>query len=278
VDPGHGGDDDGTKRKWQGRTWYEKQFTLGLAVELITQIQEKGGTVVSTVIIPKDPPYTWFGANRIPEHGAEHFNLKGSPPIEGGIPGLSRRLEIGRNVLNRFPDAEVQWISVHFDFVRVGKGKEPISGTRIIYSADGQETTYVRVPRIRRQRRAMVDSIVAIEPPAFARDLAHAFTDAGWLRDWANRPVVASGKRGLKKLFVLRGENDPKIVGRRKSRTRYYNRVIDRVLIEYANFKSDEDWERLQQSEGSLRRLAAITVHGLVLHAGRDSILHTRGP
>lgn len=287
VDPGHGGSDAGTKRTDHGRVWNEKQFTLGLSIELATQIRDAGGTVIVTVLIPDSLQYLPFGQNQIPATGAEYFNLTGQPTIQSGLTGLSRRLEIGQVVLERYPAKEVHWLSVHFDFVRVRKGKDAVSGTRLIYSASQQETTFVQVTRFVRHQPVTRDSIVSIAPPVFVQDLAQAFTSAGWLRISEQQPVVASGQKGIRHLFVLRGETDPKSFRIRLSRGRHqkirtishapYNHVIDRVLIEYANFKSDDDWNRLQLPAGSLHRLAAITVQGLILHARRDTVIIPSG-
>lgn len=288
VDPGHGGSDTGTKRAWQGRTWYEKQLTLGLSIELANQIRDLGGTVVSTVITPDSLAYLSLGENLVPAEGATYFNLTSRPPIVAKAVGLARRLEIGRLVMNTYPDDVVHWLSIHFDFIRQPKGRDPISGTRIFYSPETQETTFVQVPRLIRRRVTVNgknvwrvttvrrDSVVAIQPSLFVRDLAQAFLDAGWLRDQENRPVVSGGKRGVKHLFVLRGVKDPHLTiirhgQRKKTYDRVYNQVLDPVLIEYANFNSTEDWERLQQADGSLRRLAEITVRGLVHYAARDT-------
>lgn len=283
IDPGHGGSDTGTKRVDGGQTWYEKQFTLGVALDLMTQIRDLGGTVICTVLTPSNLQYQSFGSNLVPTVGADYFNISGQPPIVSGAVGLGHRLDIGEVMLNQYPDQQVHWLSLHFDFVKVRRGHDPVSGTRLIFAPESQETTTVQVPKVVRKKitvhgqkqwqttTVLRDSVVAIEPPLFVRDLAQAFTDAGWLRDADQRPVVASGKKGVRHLFILRGESDAKVVGKRKKdRKVYFNHVLDRVLIEYANFKSDEDWDRLQQPDGSLHNLAAITVKGLLLNAAHD--------
>lgn len=274
VDPGHGGEDTGTKRTADGRVWYEKQFTLGLAIELAAQIHARGGTVVNTILVPDSLVYLPFGENRVPAVGAEYFNLRSKPRIVAKAAGLSQRLFLGSVVQSAYPNAEVHWISVHFDFVRAPKNHDPVSGTRIIYASESQETTTVKVQRIIRGQAVTRDSIVAIEPSAFARHLAEAFQVAGWLRDQDQRPVVVSGQRGVKRLFILRAESDPWPKGRGHRHVGVYNGVLDRILIEYANFRSDEDWQRLHQAQGSLHRLAEITVEGLVRDALADTTAH----
>lgn len=289
IDPGHGGEDPGTKHEWPpGQTGkhrsylYEEQFTLGLAIKQMNKIKDLGGTVVLTVLIPDNLTYIPFGTDSIPSQGAERFNLTSRPVIKAGADGLSKRLQVGQLVLDQYPEKEVHWLSLHFDWVRQPSGHDPVSGTRIFFSTETQETTFVTVDRlvqkrvrvdgqlVRRPVWTTADSIVAINPSRFVRDLAQSFTDAGWLRAPKQQPVVASGK--IRYLFILHGENDPKRIGKRRHSQRVYNQVVDRVLIEYANFKSEADWARLQQPAGSLERLAEITVQGLVKHAHHDDI------
>lgn len=291
VDPGHGGQDKGTQRPWpdgQKKTFlYEKQFTLGLAIELTKQISDLGGTVVATVVFPDSLKYLPFGQNQIPATGAEYFNLTSRPVIEAKALGLSKRLQIGSLVLDRYPDKTVHWISIHFDHLGSAKSKAPVSGVRICYSSETAETTFVQVTKLKKTRpkvngkrvtrwvRVTADSIVLIRPPSFAQALADAFDEADLLRDAKDQPIVSGSRGGFKRLFILSGKSDPNLVvirqaKKRKTYNRVYNQILDPVLIEYAVLNNETDWQRLQQPEGSLKRLAEITAQGLVKHAQQE--------
>lgn len=241
IDPGHGGQDYGTRRRYEQLLITESQLTWGVASELAPLLHAAGARVVMTTMQHKlsgQPATLLFGQDTIPTRGADAFRTDGQPPITGDQTGLEHRLTIARNAVQADTQATVVYLSIHFDHVKAGGYP---SGARIIYPVGAYDTLLVAC-------------------------LATTLDVAGLLRDEDDRPLIANGRRGLgRHLMVLRQEGDPRRV-KEKRRTRLiYNPVPSSVLIELANLPSNKDWLYLQRP-GVLRRYAELLVEALLLY------------
>ncbi|MEK7636868.1 MAG: N-acetylmuramoyl-L-alanine amidase [Patescibacteria group bacterium] len=249
IDPGHGNDDHGTRRRYGQQLITEAQLTWGVASELRPLLTADGATVRLTTMqhrLPSEwPPLAVFGRDTIPARGADVFMTWGQPSIRGGRAGLEQRFARARQVLASDSTATVLYLSLHFDHV-LGRGCP--AGARIIYPAGPYDTL-------------LVVSMVS------------AFSQAGLLRADEDGPTVANGRSGLgRHLFILRQPHDlRRYRDRLRGRTRLvYNPVPRSLLIELANLPNNADWRRLQTS-GALRRYAQVIRDGLVLYRRASS-------
>lgn len=197
LDAGHGGMDPGASGIHNDKLVVEDEYVYDVTLRIRRMIRAKGGLVFMTT---KDAvgERNWDTFSVFPHMRTERFVSDGTI-VQAGTAGLRKRLRIGNQVRHRYSGHQQAWISVHFD-VRSGGNDD---GVRIIAS-----NTELRL----------------------AKSLERSFDNAKRLRD--DDPIVVNGDRdhGIRRLFILSGEN----------------RIKEKVLIELGNFRSKDDLWRIR--------------------------------
>ena len=197
LDPGHGGMDPGASGIFQGKRVVEDEYVFDVTLRVRRMIRARGGLAIMTMV-DNVGERSWEPFKVFPDMRTERFTTDGTV-ARAGTSGLRKRLRLGNQVKRKYPKHRQAWISIHFDV----RGRGGDDGVRII------------VPDTELQ---------------IAKSLERSFGNAKRLRD--DDPVVESGDRdhGIRRLFVLSGEN----------------RIRDKVLIELGNFKNEADVWRIR--------------------------------
>ncbi|MDP3792533.1 MAG: N-acetylmuramoyl-L-alanine amidase [bacterium] len=197
LDSGHGGMDPGASGIFQNKRVVEDEYVFDVTLRVRRMIQAKGGLAIMTTT-DKVGERSWKPFMVFPDARTERFTTDGSV-VRAGAAGLRKRLRLGNQMSRKYPKHHQAWISIHFDV----RGRGGDDGVRII-AAD----TELRI----------------------AKSLERSFGNAKRLRD--DDPIVESGDRdhGVRRLFVLSGEN----------------RIKEKVLIELGNFKNEDDVWRIR--------------------------------
>jgi len=197
LDPGHGGMDPGASGIFQGKRVVEDEYVFDVALRVRRMIQARGGLAIMTTT-DRVGERSWEPFIVFPDMRTERFTTDGTV-VRAGTAGLRRRLRLGNSIKQKYPRHRQAWISIHFDV----RGRGGDDGVRII-AAD----TELQI----------------------AKSLERSFGNAKRLRD--DDPVVESGDRdhGIRRLFILSGEN----------------RIKEKVLIELGNFKNESDVWRIR--------------------------------
>ncbi len=197
LDAGHGGMDPGASGVFQGKRVVEDEYVFDVALRVRRMIRARGGLAIMTTV-DKIGERNWTPFKVFPDERTERFAMDGTV-VRAGTAGLRRRLRLGNQIKYRYPKHHQAWISIHFDV----RGRGGDDGVRII-AAD----TELQI----------------------AKSLERSFGNAKRLRD--DDPVVESGDRdhGIRRLFILSGEN----------------RIKEKVLIELGNFRNEADVWRIR--------------------------------
>ena len=197
VDAGHGGMDPGASGVFQGKRVVEDEYVFDVALRVRRMIQARGGLAIMTTV-DNIGERNWVPFKVFPDERTERFTTDGTI-VGAGTGGLRRRLRLGNQIKQKYSRHRQVWISVHFDV----RGRGGDDGVRII-AAD----TELQI----------------------AKSLERSFGNAKRLRD--DDPVVESGDRdhGIRRLFILSGEN----------------RIKEKVLIELGNFRNEADVWRIR--------------------------------
>jgi N-acetylmuramoyl-L-alanine amidase len=183
IDPGHGGTDpgsSGTFRNGHAVRVVEDEYVYDVACRLWHQVRRYGGIAVMTTWDPETGCQRNGGpANRvIPHDTREEFTLDRSR-VRAGTAGLSKRVRYANNVLRKYKQHRVVFVSLHFD----STGNRQLEGAHFV------------APR----RDLPLVSFLVEE-----------FRKGGRLRTLGGReyhPVTVSGDRssGTRSLYILSG-------------------------------------------------------------------------
>lgn len=197
LDAGHGGIDPGASGIFQGMRIVEDEYVFDVALRVRRMIRARGGLAIMTTT-DNVGERNWEPFRVFPDMRTERFVTDGSI-VKARTAGLRKRLRLGNQIKGKYPKHRQAWVSIHFD-VR-GRGLD--DGVRII-----APDTELRI----------------------AKSLERSFGNAKRLRD--DDPMVESGDRdhGIRRLFILSGEN----------------RIKEKVLIELGNFKNEADVWRIR--------------------------------
>lgn len=197
LDAGHGGMDPGASGIFQGKRVVEDEYVFDVALRVRRMVRAKGGLAIMTTM-DNIGERSWKPFRVFPDMRTERFTTDGTI-VQAGTGGLRRRLRLGNQIKRRYPKHHQAWISIHFDV----RGRSGDDGVRIITP----------------------DTELQI-----AKSLERSFGNAKRLRD--DDPLVESGDRdhGIRRLFILSGEN----------------RIKEKVLIELGNFKNEADVWRIR--------------------------------
>lgn len=181
IDPGHGGEDPGSIKQFNGTPVTEHPYVYDTAKRIERLAAERGGRPYLTVrdtVKEADAPRNWHAQKIFPfTKGTAEYTLN-RKTVKAGRDGLVQRVIFGNQIQAKFRGtrAIVTWISVHFDSVE----RADLMGVRII---------------AQKEKTKLEDA------------LFRAFEKRKRLRN--EFPLVRAGDRdhGMKNLFVLRPLN-----------------------------------------------------------------------